>query len=230
MEVNKRINEMKKFFGLLLMVSASSVFLWLANPSQSLAQDYYGSSYHYKRVSMGITLSPNVSWLRYGDNDSYDGRSGLGFAYGLLTDFAVADNYYFSTGLVINSLSTEAAHFNPEIGTTKAQHRLQFVEIPLAAKLKSVQRYNRSYYGKFGFTVGARVSGKERLNDASKRTKIDGADIFRLGLQIGGGVEWQLDHNLNLMTGLTFNNGFTRAKKAGGPKNSYVSLDFGIFF
>src|SRR5690554_6308517 len=101
---------MKKTFTMLFMGTAVGIILLLANPMRSLAQDYYGSSYHYKTVSMGITFSPNVSWLRYGDDDSYDGRAGLGFAYGLLTDFAVAENYYFSTGLLINSLSTEATH------------------------------------------------------------------------------------------------------------------------
>lgn len=222
---------MKKIYGILFSAVATGVFLLLGNPNRGLAQGYYGSSYQYQRVSMGITFSPNVSWLRYGDEDAYEGRSGLGFAYGLLTDFAVSENYYFSTGLLINTLWTEATYTDPLTPvTTKAQHRLQYVEIPLAVKLRSVQQYHRSYYGKFGFTAGARVSGKERVDDASKRTKIDGADVFRLALQIGGGVEWQLDHNLSLMTGLTFNNGFTRTMKAGEPKNSYLSLDFGIFF
>jgi len=32
------------------------------------------------------------------------------------------------------------------------------------------------------------------------------------------------------MTGLTFNNGFTRAIKEGKPKTSYVALNFGLFF
>src|SRR5690606_38575127 len=222
---------MMKIYKLFFLSVAMSTVLLFSTPSRGMAQDYYGTSYLYKTVSMGITFSPNVSWLRYGDENAYEGRAGLGFAYGLLADFAVSENYYFSTGLLINSLWTEATHNDPQTAvTTKTQHRLQYAEIPLAVKLKSIQRYHRSYYGKFGFTTGIRVGGKERINDAQNRTKIDGANIFRLALQIGGGVEWQLDHNLNLMTGLTLNNGFTRAMKAGEPKNSYVSLDFGIFF
>lgn len=224
---------MKKSFTSVLTGVLGVLFLFSV-PSKSVAQDYYGSSYNYKPVSMGITFSPNISWLRYGDSDDYEGAAGLGFSYGLLADFSMSDNYYFSTGLLINTLSTEATYRSTgtEGGSilTKAQHRLQYVDIPVAVKLKSTQRYYRSYYGKFGFTPGVKISGRERVNDDDKRTKIDGANVFRLALQIGGGVEWQLDHNLNLMTGITFNNGFTRTMKAGEPKNSYFSLDFGVFF
>lgn len=194
-------------------------------------QGYYGSNYGQKWVNMGITFSPNLSWLRYGDEDGFDPKSGLGFAYGLLADFAVAENYYFSTGMLINSLVSETTYNDLDAGRmVNPTYRLQYVEIPLALKLKSVQQDHRAYYGKFGFGAGIKVNGKERLADASSRTKIDGASLFRLGLQIGGGVEWQLDRNLNLMTGLTFNNGITRAVRTGEPKNSFVSLDFGIFF
>jgi len=56
------------------------------------------------------------------------------------------------------------------------------------------------------------------------------ADLIRLGLQIGGGVEWKLDRNLSLMTGLSFNNGFTRTIKEGSPRNSYLGVNIGLFF
>ncbi len=209
------------------IIAASLLFV---APVHTSAQDYYATTYDYKPISMGITFSPNVAWLRYGDTEDYNGSSGLGFAYGLLADFAFSESYYFSTGLLINSLRTESEVSGPGFpGTFKSAQRLQFVEIPLAVKLKSAQRYHRSYYGKFGFTPGIRVSGRERINDASSRTVIEGANVFRLGLQIGGGVEWLLDHNMRFMTGLTFNNGFTRVMRAGDPRNSYISFDFAFF-
>lgn len=213
------------FFILLGLVAA-----W---PLRTAAQDYYTTYSSYKPISMGITFSPNIAWMRYGDEAGFESAgAGLGFAYGLLTDFGIAENYYFSTGLVINQLYADV-RTPGEVATSpqiKRQYRLQYVEIPVAVKLKSTQRYHRSYYGKFGFTPGIKVSGKERVGGASSRTNIDKANVFRLALQIGGGVEWQLDHNLRLMTGLTFNNGFTRTVRLGEPKSSYLSLDFGIFF
>lgn len=217
---------MKNNFTYLLL----GVFLMTIAPLQSIAQNYYNE----RDISMGITFSPNINWLRYGDEPDFSGSAGMGFSYGLIADFGVANNYYFSTGLLINQLyadaSIPAGGADTPPSAHKRQYRMQYVEIPLSVKLKSTENYNRSYYGKFGFTPGIKTSGKERIGSESRRTKIDDANIFRLALQIGGGVEWKLDHNLRLMTGLTFNNGFTRTMKLGEPKNSYLSLDFGILF
>lgn len=207
---------------------ASALVLLFMVPERTKAQEYYSTYYDYKPVSMGITFSPNVGWLRYGDSDDYDGSAGLGFAYGLLADFAFSESYYFSTGLLINSLYADGKTFI-EGRPTKMAYRLQYAEVPLAIKLRSAERYHRSYYGKFGFTTGVKVSGRERIDGAANRTTIDGANVFRLALQIGGGVEWTLDHNMRFMTGLTFNNGFTRALRAGDPRNSYVSFDLAFF-
>lgn len=203
---------------------------------RAVAQDYYSSTYQYKPVSLGITFAPNIAWMRYGDTGDHKSMPKFGYAYGLLADFAFTENYYFSTGLLINTLNTESDYTDPSVddapGTDlTSSYRLQYAEIPLSLKLKSTMRYFRSYYGQFGFTGGVKLNAKEETPGSSTRTPMgDDADFFRLALQIGGGVEWQLDHNLVMVTGLSFNNGFTRAIKAGEPRNSYVAFNFGIFF
>ncbi|MGK6350009.1 outer membrane beta-barrel protein [Parapedobacter sp. DT-150] len=208
----------------------------MLNHQRGMAQDYNSSVYQYKPVSLGITFSPHLGWMRYGDADGYESRPKLGYAYGLLADFAFTENYYFSTGLLINTLNSEMEYADPTANTVPGadlthSYRLQYAEIPLSLKLKSTMRYFRSYYGQFGFTGGLKLNAKEKMPGASSRTSLgDDADFFRLALQIGGGVEWQLDHNLVMVTGLTFNNGFTRVIKQGEPRNSYVAFNFGIFF
>ncbi len=207
------------------------VFLLLSVAHVGRAQDYYESTYQYKRVSLGITFSPTASWLRYGDNEAFESKYKFGFGYGLLADFGISENYYFSTGLVINQLNAQATDRQtntPDILTR--DYRIQYAEIPVALKLKSTQRYFRSYYGQFGFTTGFKLNAKEAI-DGGNRTSIgDEANFLRLALLIGGGVEWQLDHNMVMMTGLSFNNGFTQSLKTGEPRNSYVAFNFGIFF
>lgn len=199
------------------------------------AQDYYSSTYQYRPVSLGITFSPNMGWMRYGDNEDYKSSPKFGYAYGLLADFAFTENYYFSTGLLINTLNSQTEHPDPlssvAYARTTTDYRLQYAEIPIALKLKSTMRYFRSYYGQFGFTGGFKLNAKHKEEGATSRSAMGSdADFFRLALQIGGGVEWQLDHNLVMMTGLTFNNGFTQAIRVGEPRNSYVAFNFGIFF
>ena len=200
------------------------------------AQDYYSgaqykSGYEEKNLRLGLSINPNIGWMRYNDDD-YDAGSKAGFSYGLLADVGFARNYYFSTGLLINAINTSVT---PPLfiqdNISRDQIRLQYVEVPLTIKLKSEENDLGRFYGQFGFTAGFKVSGKEKLAGSNKKTSIDGDDLFRLGLQVGGGAEWKLGENLGVLTGLTFNNGFTRAiNNEGKPKTSYVALNLGILF
>ena len=201
------------------------------------AQDYYtntksnGNNGEEKNFRLGLAINPNIGWYRYNDND-IEGSSKMGFSYGLVADLGFANNYYFSTGLLINSIASKATY--PGTNSTKTVYdlqKLQYVEVPLTIKLKSVENESGRFYGQFGFTAGLKVSGKQRLEGETKKTAIDKDDLFRLGLQIGGGKEWKISENLDLMTGLSFNNGFTRAiNNSGKPKTSYVALNLGLFF
>ena len=191
------------------------------------AQDYYGSSYSQRRVNLGLTFSPNVSWLRYGGNNKVDKKLEFGYSYGLQADFALAENYAFGTGFLINNLKS-SAQLAPDAPINT--YKIQYLEIPFGLKLKSTQRYYRSYFGQFGFTGGVKMSSERAIGNEESLDLGSDAKAFRLGLQIGGGVEWQLDHNLKMMTGLSFNNGLNEVFKEGGAKNSYLAFNFGIFF
>lgn len=203
------------------------------------SQDYYDSKYDNKRISLGIVLSPNINWLRYGDFDVKSSTAKVGYNYGLVADFAFSENYYFSSGLLIENLRAQSETYQNGVDGNDFltnNYKLQYAEIPLGVKLKSTQRYYRSYYGQFGFTLGVKLSAKQEILNSNsvvvqESSNMKGAaDIFRLGLQIGGGVEWLLDHNLRLMTGVSFNNGFTRVIKHGGANNSYFAFNLGILF
>ena len=203
---------------------------------QANAQDYYTrSNSNYsgeKNFRLGLSINPNIGWYRYND-DGIEGSSKLGFSYGLIADLGFAENYYFSTGLLINSIASKATYPATEDSPAASYdlQRLQYVDIPLTIKLKSIENETGRFYGQFGFTTGFKVSGKQRLEGQTNKTGIDKDDLFRLGLQIGGGKEWKLSENLDLMTGLSFNNGFTRAiNNSGKPKTSYLALNFGLFF
>lgn len=204
------------------------VFLFLVNFHwESYAQDYYGSTYTYKPVSLGITFAPNMSWHRYGTGVDIEKKWEIGYGYGLLADFGLSENYYLATGFLINNIKSTVDVGPDQLSTT---YKTQYVEVPFGVKLKSTQRYYRSYYGQFGFTGGVKIAGDKEVEDMG-REEFD-AKTFRLGLAIGGGIEWQLDHKLSMVTGLTFNNGFTEILDDGygNPKDSYLAFNFAIFF
>ncbi|TYP98452.1 outer membrane protein with beta-barrel domain [Sphingobacterium allocomposti] len=203
------------------------VFLFGLSVLPANAQYYYGD----KNMSLGLTFNPNIGWLSYEDRDTYHPSAKIGYSYGLLADLGFARNYFFSTGLFINTLYSGAygAYPGDDILMEKV-YRLQYAEVPLTIKLKTNQGYRGRFYGQFGLTAGVKVSGKERYEGNPNYTPIAGDDVFRLGLQIGTGAEWRLAGNLSAQTGITYNNGFTRTMSAGSPRLSYLSFNIGLLF
>jgi len=189
----------------------------------------YAQSYEDKNISLGLTVNPNISWFNFDDDSDIKGQAKGGFSYGLIADIGFARNYYFSTGLLINTLKGRIEY---PAGTSSLNKdvRLQYAEIPLAIKMKTSAMNSTRYYGQFGLTTGIKVSSKETLDGGERSTGIDGANLLRLGLQIGGGVEWRLDNNLAILTGISYNNGFTKAFDEGKPKISYFGLNVGLLF
>ncbi|WP_437921038.1 porin family protein [Sphingobacterium sp. LRF_L2] len=189
---------------------------------------YYSAE---RNMSLGFTFSPTASWLSYSDSDTYKPSSKVGYLYGLIADLGFARNYFFSTGFQINTQYGGAFGSGSNTdGLVDKTYRLQYAEVPLTIKLKTNENRTGRFYGQFGFTAGVKVSGKERVNTQSNYTPIDGEDLFRLGLQMGLGAEWNLTRSLSAVAGLSYNNGFTRTMKDGAPKLSYVALNIGLLF
>ena len=163
----------------------------------------------------------------------------------LIGDFNFAPNYSFSTALTITSIngkSTEAnvlPYYVPG-SVPKAydlKYKLQYVDLPLTIKLKTVKTDGRRWYGQFGLSNSINISAKQ---DAVTGGSVVGDNLnvsdhikfYRAGLIIGGGGEFDISGNTSVVAGLTFNNGFTNivTDKARNVKNHYLALNFGVFF
>lgn len=199
------------------------------------SQNSHAQYYQYDRnLSLGITFNPNIGWLSYEDDDRFNSSKKVGFSYGLLADIGFARNYYFSTGLFINTLKSNVVSPGEDTKSILTKtYRLQYAEVPLSIKLKSNDHGQNRFYGQFGFTAGVKVSGKEKIenqrNDDGYRS-ISGDDIFRLGLIVGTGMEWRIGQGVSAITGISYNNGFTRTMKQGSPSLSHISVNLGLLF
>ncbi len=186
--------------------------------------------------SLGFTTSPNFGWLTFPSEQipatSSDGFR-TGFSYGVLGDFAFSSNYYFSTAFTVTSMNA-----NTKTDANTAAFKLQYVEIPLTLKLKSNEQNGKLFYGQFGLSTDIKIAAKQDVQftdtaiPSTKNADISSSiNTFRLGLLFGGGAEWKIGENLHLLTGLSYNNGLTDVldtkEKA---KNSYVSLNLGVYF
>jgi len=218
----------------ILILSFFSIAVW--------AQDSPLTTYGFR---LGLTATPTIGWVKP-EQGKTEGL-GLGFSYGLIGDFNFAPNYSFSTALVITSIngkSTEA-NVSPYYGVSSStdpkaydlKYKLQYVEIPLTVKLKTVKADGKRWYGQFGLSNSINISAKQDAvssgNKVGDNSNIsDFTRFYRAGLIIGGGGEFDISGNTSLVAGLTFNNGFTNivTGNSRNVKNHYLALNFGVFF
>ena len=199
-------------------------------PFFSMAQESRGNT------ALGFTLTPNISWLSSGEQSKSDGPA-VGFSYGVIADLAFSENYFFATGFTLSSMNSKAIATGDV--RTESTYHFQYIEVPLTLKLKNSSGDNTSFYGQFGLGTGIKVRATEDYSqrDASGNTAV-GEDVniskkvnpFRLGLIAGAGAEWKIGRNLSLLTGVTYNNGFTTVLKESSQRNSYLALNLGVFF
>jgi opacity protein-like surface antigen len=220
----------RTFIGLLLLFFTGSAF------AQDSSSPYYG-------FRLGLTAHPTIGWVKP-DIGKSNGVS-LGFSYGLIGDFNFTQNYSFATGLAVttvNGKSTEIVTQNNASGPDSQmeillKYKLQYIEVPLTLKLKTVKINEVRYYGQFGLSNGFMIGAKHDVDITNGMSEKDvnfkdDIKFYRAGLIIGAGAEFEVSGNTSITTGLTFNNGFTDITKDKGVtvKNHYLGINFGVFF
>jgi hypothetical protein len=222
-----------------------------------LAQEEGGS------VRFGIKLSPNMGWLRPDTKGLDSEGTSLGYTFGLLAEFPVGNNgnYAFATGLFLLNISgayTQDYKFMESVGAPEQTKALQtdlatrYVDIPLTIKMMTNEIGYIRYFGQLGVSTGFNVRAKadfeEPVKDPSNFYTVgftlnededfqDNTNLFRAGLVIGGGLEYNFSGNTAILAGITYNNGLTNLLsdvEYGGKKskvfNDYLELTVGVFF
>lgn len=231
-----------------------------------------------KKLRFGAFLAPTVSWMRPTANKSDDNQfrtsnegSKIGFTYGLMAEYRFADNYSFVTGLQINmsggKINTErdapassADSSSGFVSKTAFEYNLQYIEIPLALKMRTNLISGFRFYGQLGITPGFNIGKKVDYqvsaydNSASgireyadENVKLKGGltiSPIMFQMNIGIGAEYPINDQLCGYLGIFFNNGFApdvtnTAKyklaypgnfKDGNVRLNNFALRLGLFF
>ena len=220
------------------IIFAALCLLLVGNTNaQNNTTPYYG-------FRLGLTAHPT-----FGSISAEEGKSrgtNLGFVYGLMGDFNFAAHYSFNTGITIttiNGKSTEINampyHANVSSNTPVAydlKYKMQYIEIPLALKFKTSKIGELKWFGQVGLSNGFKIKAKQ---DAEMMNKILADDVnsgswtrlYRAGLLIGGGAEFDLGGHTSLMAGISVNRGLTNITTSKNAiRNHFVSLNLGVFF
>lgn len=172
---------------------------------------------------LGLVFAPNISWLKTNTTGYSSDGVRIGFTYGISTEFFLAKNYLLSTGFSINNiggkLRYESIYDNAGVVTAseiKQSIKINYVDIPIALKLRTNEIGYLTYYGIFGFNMGIKYSSKTDIEyldiNNIKQTDVNNnssISLININLVVGGGLEYNISGNTNLAVGITFHNGFT---------------------
>lgn len=203
----------------------------------SFAQDSSNlppESDNLKRLRFGVYVAPTLNWMRPsaakdGNQTQKSGGNKIGVTYGLMADYNFTDNYAIATGLQVNSTGGIMTTENAKAGIDSAlksniNYTLQFLEIPVALKLKTDKIGDFTFFGQAGLTVAINISKKytydilEKTSTGDTTYKIDQNEKISgnvgniipvmFQMNIGIGAQYTISRKLDAYCGIFFNNGF----------------------
>lgn len=192
------------------------------------------------KFAFGLKVAPTIAWLKSETKSIESDGSRLGFAYGLMADYHFSKNYALATGIEVSyrggKTKAEEEITPGTINSYKQSLTLQYIELPIAMKLKTNEIGYITYFGKFGFAPGINIKAKadnevngEKEDDVSIKSDIN---AFNLSFLAGLGAQYSLGGKTAVLMGITFNNGFLDIDDTEGYKatSSFLALDLGIMF
>lgn len=178
------------------------------------------TGYSQKHIRLAFIVDPSVNWMRTSNSSTENGKSILGYDFGLNGDFYFSEDerYSLSSGVQISNTGGEISyHSNSSFGfsgktlpaLTKIKYRLRYIEIPMAIKLRTDQFYGARYWGLFGLSAMVNISSRGTSNDGTlKKSNInDEVSPINLAMNVGIGFDYDIGENNSVSAGLIFQNG-----------------------
>ena len=176
-------------------------------------------TYSQGLFNLTFLASPQASWLKSDSKTIRAGGGFLGFGYGVEGDcFIGSENYAISTGMTVSSTGGSLIYSQPIslngvplLAGTKVSYYFTNLEFPLALKMRT-RDFNRfRYFAQFGLTNWFNIKARATTSDGSfhKETIRDEIRFYTIGLNVGGGLEYDMGHGNAITAGLVYSNGFT---------------------
>lgn len=170
----------------------------------------------FKGNPLFSTINPNT------DNYNSVGTK-VGFSYGLMFDYFIKDNYAISSEFGISSLGGKIEYSRNDT-SVNSNVNVRYIDLPITIKLLTNELNNNlKVYGKFGLGLSFRIKSTVENEYKKGQTNFSNDDIknasdfiqpLNTSLVIGAGIEYNLAENLDLVLGITYNNGFSNIMKS----------------
>lgn len=204
------------------------------NAQAQSAENFSSNPTDLKKIRFGVAISPNLSWMRPsaakdGNQTQASGGNKFGFSYGIMADYNFTENYTIATGLNVNStggiMTTENLMATVgQVSKSNVNYSLQFLEIPVALKLRTDRIGKFSFFGQAGVTMAINISKKATYEVTQKTAgldsvkKVDAKEKITGGvgnitpimfqMNVGLGAQYAIGPKLDAYVGFFFNNGF----------------------
>jgi hypothetical protein len=176
---------------------------------------------------LGLQFSPGLSYFQIPDGDLNRRGAKFFYQYGLIADYAFTENYFLNTGLQVSNMGGKIGFENlafridkgADFATSTITERnfsLQYIEVPLNFKLRTSEIGYSKYFGLFGISPGIRLNSSSidseiALNGTNafetKRDISDEVGLFRVGLNIGAGIERLISGKTHYIIQINWSNG-----------------------
>ena len=175
------------------------------------------SSFAQNKFKLGLMGNMAVNNFKSNTDNLKSDGSGLGFGFGLISDFYFSDNYAFGTGISIINQKFGVLYASKDT-TELNQYALRNLEIPIGLKFQSNPINKIRLVGNFGGIFGTNIFAKKtqefRTSSGSyfPNKEIDaGEDInlFNAQFVIGGGIFYPLNGDTGIEAILDYKNGLT---------------------
>ncbi len=187
-----------------------------------------------QKFHFGLKIAPSMAWIKPDlkglERDGYR----VGFGYGVQMEFRIQDNYAIASGVQISyrggniKYKSDSVNIPDQVTTFK----LQYVEIPIALKMKTNEFKKIRYYGMFGFSPGYIIRSKFDTEDLENENAKEFMNEFNVNMIIGAGLEYTISGSTVITGGLEFNNGFFDVFDGDQGKGvtNYLGLNLGVLF
>ncbi len=188
-----------------------------------------------EKLRFGFKISPQAAWLKSDTKGLESDGMKLLFAYGVMADYNFAENYTIATGLDINYRGGKLKS-TIDSTTAKASYNIQYIEVPVAIKLKTNEVGYMRFFGQLGFTPGYVIKARTDIDVAGVKEEdksiIKDVTRFNISLQFTAGMEYNISGKTNLYSAIFYNNGFIdlfEDKNFKAVPNN-IGLQLGVFF
>lgn len=114
---------------------------------------------------VGFKVIPGLTWMKAKTNNVQGDGMGVAFSFGMMGDLRLADNYFFSSEILVTSMTNRvrlrpdsiyALDNNPgaTYNNISYKYSLKYIEIPLTFKFRTKESSGMRYWGQIGLAPG----------------------------------------------------------------------------